>query len=65
MAGKIVSKMTDTGMWDNYKENLQYAVEILEEKHIIGLIEPISIFGIPDYFLDTFIKGKIYSNFNL
>jgi len=63
MAGKTFPKVIDTGMWDTYKENLKYAIKMLEENNIIGLIEPISEFGIPDYFLNSFIKGTIYSNF--
>ncbi len=60
MAGKTFSKIIDTGMWDIYKENLQYAVGILEEKNIIGLIEPISPAGVSDYFMNSFTKGKLF-----
>lgn len=61
MAGKTFSKIIDTGMWDVYKENLQYAVEFLEGKNIIGLIEPISPAGVTNYFMNSFTKGNINS----
>ena len=60
MAGKTFPKVIDTGMWDTYKENLKYAIKMLEENNIIGLIEPISPAGVADYFMNSFTKGKLF-----
>lgn len=60
MAGKKFSSITDNAMDDFYKENLQYAAKVLEEKGIIGLIEPISDAVVPNYFMNSFSKGIIF-----
>lgn len=58
MAGKLLesrSKAND----DTYEKNLKWAVKILEEEHIVGVIEPICSYGVPGYYLDNFERGKI------
>jgi len=66
MAGKSLSGgIIDTGMEGIYKDNLQYAVQILEQKNITGLIEPISQSAVPDYYMNSFSKGlKIVKEIN-
>ena len=62
MAGRCFSGIVDTAMEEVYKENLKYAAKLLEEKGIVGLIEPISmsITGLSNYFLHSFSKGIFF-----
>ncbi len=57
MAGKCFLGIVDTAMSDVYKENLEYAAEVLEKNGIIGLIEPISEAVVPNYFMHSFSQG--------
>lgn len=58
MSGKKFSGIVDTAMDDIYKENLQYAAQVFEEKGIIGLIEPIADSVVSNYFMNSFTKGR-------
>lgn len=58
MSGKCFSGIVDTAMSDVYLENLKYATEKLSENGIVGLIEPISPQGIPNYFMNSFKTGR-------
>lgn len=60
MAGKKFAGIVDTAMDDVYKDNLEYASRIFQEKGLIGLIEPISDAVIPNYFMNSFSKGVFY-----
>lgn len=57
MAGKKFAGIVDTAMDDVYKDNLEYASRIFQEKGLIGLIEPISDAVIPNYFMNSFSKA--------
>lgn len=59
MAGKKFSSIVDTAMGDVYRDNLEYAAEVFEKKGIVGLIEPISNTVVPNYFMNSFTRGKI------
>jgi len=54
MAGKNLPGIIDTAMAGVYEENLQYAVDILESRGMVGVIEPISPDAVPDYFMNSF-----------
>ena len=57
MAGKNFSCIVDTAMGDIYEENLVYAAKVLEENGLIGLIEPISGYAVPNYYMNSFETG--------
>lgn len=57
MAGKKFLGIVDNAMDDFYKENLEYAAKVLEEKGMIAVIEPISDIVIPNYFMNSVSKG--------
>ena len=59
MSGKNLFGIVDVAMHDIYKENLQYASNLLEENGIVGLIEPICEFAVPNYYMNSFAKGKL------
>ena len=40
------------------RKNLANAIPLLEEANVIGLIEPINSYSVPDYFLNSFDLGK-------
>ncbi|KAJ9597419.1 hypothetical protein L9F63_011713 [Diploptera punctata] len=40
-----------------YYKNIKYAASIFEKENIIGLIEPINPYTIPNYFMNSFEKG--------
>lgn len=61
MAGKCFSGIVDTAMDDVYTDNLKYAAQVLEEKGIVGLIEPISRFAVPNYYMHSFSQGMCYN----
>lgn len=56
MAGsvKVLTKAND----EVYERNLRYAVKKFEAHDIIGLIEPINPYDLPNYYMDTAEKGK-------
>jgi hydroxypyruvate isomerase len=64
MSGKNFSGIVDVAMHDVYKENLEYAAKVLEENGIIGLIEPICQFAVPNYYMNSFTKGTVRLNIN-
>ncbi len=55
MAGPVASPTAAND--DAYKSNLLYAVNLFEKEQIVGLIEPINPFSVPNYFLNSFEKG--------
>ena len=55
----VVEKETPQHM-ETYINNLKQAVEMLKENNIIGLIEPINNYSVPNYFLNNYEKGKYY-----
>ena len=42
------------------KENLSKAIPLLKEAEVVGLLEPINIYSIPNYFLNSFELGSVY-----
>ena len=42
------------------RENLAKAIPLLKEADIVGLIEPINSYSIPNYFLNNFELGNAY-----
>lgn len=57
MSGKLEN--TPTSANDNcYKNNLKYAVKLLEKENITGLIEPINNYSIPSYYMNSYSKGS-------
>ncbi|XP_072402033.1 putative hydroxypyruvate isomerase isoform X1 [Diabrotica undecimpunctata] len=56
MAGKITGAVTsahDTA----YENNLQWAVQLLEKEDIMGLIEPINNYSVPNYYLNSYERA--------
>lgn len=41
-----------------YENNLRVAVSLLENENILGLIEPINRYSIPNYYMNSYEKGK-------
>lgn len=41
-----------------YERNLRYAAEVFQKENIIGLIEPINTYSVPNYYMSNFDKGK-------
>lgn len=53
MAGKLTDKPR-AEHFKTYVNNLKYASKVLEENNIVGVIEPINKYSLPDYFLDNY-----------
>lgn len=53
MAGKLTEKPRSEHL-KTYISNLKYSAKILEENNIVGLIEPINKYSLPNYFLDSY-----------
>lgn len=45
-----------------YERNLSYAIELFENENILGLIEPINEFTVPNYYLNSYDLGNQYSH---
>lgn len=45
---------------DTIMKNLAAAIPLLEEANVVGLIEPINSYSVPDYFLNSFELGKSF-----
>lgn len=41
-----------------YKANLKYASGILQKENIMGIIEPINKYSVPNYYLNCYDKGN-------
>lgn len=57
MAGKVVGSVTQD-YHNTYIENLKYAASVLEPENIVGVIEPICTYGVPDYYLNNYERGN-------
>ncbi|CAH2012075.1 unnamed protein product [Acanthoscelides obtectus] len=56
MAGKVngqISPKHDSV----YLDNLKYAAKILEKENILGLIEPINPYSVPNYYMNSYDKA--------
>lgn len=56
MSGKLTEKATPLHH-ETYEQNLRYAASVLEPEGIVGVIEPICKYGVPDYYLDNYERG--------
>lgn len=57
MAGKLSTAATE----ENdaiYRKNIKYAAEILKSENLLCLIEPINNYAVPNYYLNSYDKGK-------
>lgn len=43
---------------DTYEKNLRYVIPLLEKENITGLIEPINSYSVPNYYMNSYDKGK-------
>lgn len=57
MAGKFAEPTTEEHD-EVYVANLKYCAKELQERDMIGLIEPINKYALPGYFLNNYDKGK-------
>lgn len=57
MAGKLNGEPTKEND-ETYENNLRFAVGLLETENILGLIEPINSYSVPNYYLNSYEKGK-------
>lgn len=55
MAGKL--EQISQNNWDTYENNLNYAADVLRAENLLGVIEPINQYSVPQYFLSDFGKG--------
>ncbi|XP_045475202.1 putative hydroxypyruvate isomerase [Harmonia axyridis] len=56
MSGRVlgpVSKVND----EVYVKNLKYAVGLLEKENILGVIEPINSYSVPNYYMNSYNKA--------
>lgn len=44
-----------------YESNLRFAVERFQAEGILGIIEPINNYSVPNYYLNSFDKGKKFN----
>lgn len=44
--------------WETFESNLKYAVDVLKGENLLGLIEPINQYSMPNYFLSDYGRGK-------
>lgn len=56
MAGKVENPSLENDM--AYENNLRYAAKRFEAVNIVGLIEPINNITVPNYYLNSFSRGK-------
>lgn len=55
MAGKL--EQVSQSNWETYENNLKYAADVLSNENIVGVIEPINQYSVPQYFLSDYGKG--------
>lgn len=55
MSGKVIKKSKSN--YETYEANLRYAESKFQSEGIIGLIEPINKYSVPDYFMSSYDKG--------
>lgn len=53
MSGKLENSATEKNH-ETFIENLRYAAKVLEEENLIGVIEPINNYSVPNYFLQNY-----------
>ena len=60
MAGKLQNPTSQN--WETYENNLKYAADVLKNENLLGVIEPINQYSVPNYFLSDFNKGWFTMN---
>ncbi|XP_035452835.2 putative hydroxypyruvate isomerase [Spodoptera frugiperda] len=55
MAGKLQNATSQN--WETYENNLKYAAGVLKNENLLGVIEPINQYSVPNYFLSDFNKA--------
>lgn len=60
MAGTVSNKNAENEHLKTYIANLKKASDVLSSNNLTGVIEPINGYVIPGYFLNSYIKGKLF-----
>ncbi|XP_044755450.1 putative hydroxypyruvate isomerase [Coccinella septempunctata] len=56
MSGRVLEGVSQAN--DNaYLQNLKYAAGLLEKENIVGLIEPINSYSVPNYYMNSYKKA--------
>lgn len=55
MVGKLENATAQN--WQTYENNLKYAAGVLKSENLLGVIEPINQYSVPNYFLSDFKKA--------
>lgn len=58
MAGKVAKKAKSN--YETYEANLRYAESKFQSEGIIGLIEPLNKYSVPEYFMSSYDKGIFF-----
>ncbi|XP_018335279.1 putative hydroxypyruvate isomerase [Agrilus planipennis] len=56
MSGKIDGEVTSRHD-ETFESNIRYAADILEKNNIVGLLEPINKYSVPNYYMNSFPKA--------
>lgn len=56
MSGKVSDKVSKDND-EAYINNLKYAVKLLEKEKILGVIEPINSYSVPNYYMNSYQKA--------
>lgn len=55
MAGKVETRTPQH--WETFEKNIKYAADVLKQENILGLIEPINQYSMPNYFLSDYDRA--------
>lgn len=58
MSGLVKEDSTREEQLQCYVKNLRYAAKELEKHNMIGLIEPINKYSVPNYFMNNYTDGN-------
>lgn len=58
MSGSIKDRLTRDDQLKCYKENMRLAAEKLARHNIVGVIEPINKYSVPNYFMNNYDDGN-------
>lgn len=61
MAGKVEESKEENDTV--YVNNLKYASKILEKENLLGVIEPINSYSVPNYYMNCYNKGNTRLHF--
>lgn len=65
MSGKLSGAENSKGVLETLENNLRLALPELQQRGIVGLIEPINNFTVPNYVLSDFDAGDLSTAFIL